>query len=57
VFDEANKQVAMHTRFEPGDDDLLELAAVETLRRGGEVYSNEAVDLLGNEPVAALYRY
>jgi hypothetical protein len=57
VFDEASKQIDVHARFEPGDDDLLELAAVETLRRGGDVYSTEAVDLIRDEPVAALFRY
>jgi hypothetical protein len=40
-----------------GDEDLVELAAVRTLERGGAVYTLEAERLPGGEAVGATLRY
>jgi hypothetical protein len=42
---------------EPGDGDLLELAALQTLANGGTVYAVDALDVPGGGPLAALFRY
>jgi hypothetical protein len=39
------------------DEDLIDLAIVEALRTGGEVYSSEEFDLPTNSPIAAILRY
>jgi len=57
VIDQAHRRIDVHGTFQPGDEDLLEVAAVETLRRGGEVYATDEGDMPGAESVAALYRY
>ncbi len=57
VVDQAQQQIDVHGAFEPGDEDLLEVAAAETLRRGGEVYATDEDEFPGSESVAALFRY
>lgn len=42
---------------DPNDEDLVDLAVVETLRTGGAVYSYEYAALPTNSPVAAVLRY
>jgi len=46
-----------HLAADDGGDDLLDLAAVETWRHGGEVYVLAEADLPGPWPAAALLRY
>lgn len=48
---------AVEVTNEPGDDDLIDLAIIETLRCGGKVYSSEDIALPTNSPVAAIPRY
>lgn len=59
VYDSISNAVAQHGRAEPGDRDLLDLAAVRTLMNGGEVYAVEAKSIpAGDErATAAVFRY
>lgn len=41
----------------PGDQDLLDLAALQTILRGGTVYAVEPDVVPGDAPLAALFRY
>jgi hypothetical protein len=52
--------VEVHENHAPGDQDLLDLAAVETLAHAGDVYAVSPDKVPGPEaagPVAALFRY
>jgi hypothetical protein len=52
--------VELHDDREPGDQDLLDLAAVETLAHAGDVYAVDPTHVPGaegNGPVAAVFRY
>jgi hypothetical protein len=56
-FEAERGAVAVHDRAEPGDEDLLDLAATRTLRSRGSVYV-KAPDRMPDEgPVAAVFRY
>lgn len=52
----ASSRVELHPERRLGDEELLELAAIETLRNGGEVYELPDLDELGGAPLAALLR-
>ncbi len=47
----------VHAGCSPGDDDLLDAAAVETLDHGGTIFPVAANDLPAQSPVAAIFRY
>lgn len=53
------ESASVHTRQtpEPGDEDLLDLAAVQTLLNGGEVYAIETEQIPDQAPLAAIFRY
>ena len=53
----ATGQVAMHDQPQPGDEDLLDRAAVHTLLASGTVYAVPAAQVPGPGPAAALLRY
>lgn len=54
-FDPAARAVAVHHDGQrPGDEDLLNLAVIETLWHGGEVWPMAAGALPGGEPAAAI---
>jgi hypothetical protein len=57
VFDPLTDSVTMHERWEPGDEDLLNLAALQTMRNGGTVYAAELDEIPDNAYSAALFRY
>jgi len=42
---------------EPGDEDLLDFAAIHTLLNGGTVYAVEPDEVPGGTPLAAVFRY
>ncbi len=42
---------------EPGDEDLLDLAAVKTFLNSGNIYAVEPEKVPGGEPFAAVFRY
>lgn len=57
VFDAEADQVTVHEQAEQGDLDLLDLAAAETLLKGGEVYAVESDEMPAQRVVAAIFRY
>jgi hypothetical protein len=56
-FDPQANQLALHAEAEPGDDDLLNAAAIQTLLTGGTVYAVEADQVPEQAPLAAVFRY
>jgi len=53
-----NYTLHVHLDMQPGDQDLLDLAAVQTYLNGGRVYALEKSDIPGDgEPIAAIFRY
>lgn len=57
VFDAESQQVDEHAQRDPGDRDLLDAIAVETLAHGGHVYVVDADDVPRDAPVVAALRY
>lgn len=57
VFDPATNEVIMHEDAQPGDQDLLDLAGIETFSNGGSVYIVEPEKIGGDQLVAAVFRY
>lgn len=61
AFDVADNQVELHTDYQPGDNDLMNFAAIHTLLNGGTVYDMTAPELTapltGKSAVAAILRY
>ena len=56
-FDPVSGQVAVHADPAPGDDDLLDVAAMQTLVTRGAVYLKAPGAVPGGGPVAAVLRY
>jgi len=56
-FDPAQDQLQVHQSPEPGDEDLLDLAAIETLIKGGTVYAVAPDEVREFSPLAAIFRY
>lgn len=57
VFDPQANALAMHSEAEPGDEDLLNLAAIQTLLNGGTVYAVKPEEVPESAPLAAVFRY
>ena len=57
TFDEDGEEVAIHARRQPGDEDLLDRAALETMLNGGTVYAVKQEAMPADLPVAAVFRY
>jgi hypothetical protein len=55
-FDPETTQLLLHGKRVNGDDDLLDVAAAETLVRDGEIYALDGEDMPGS-PIAAIFRY
>lgn len=55
-YDADGDRLELHAERRPGDEDLLERAALETLERGGEVSEIGDSAELGGAPLAALLR-
>jgi len=49
--------VRLHDGPEPGDEDLLDRAVVETYRTGGSIYSLPLDQMPAGRPIAGLARY
>jgi len=47
----------VHETEEPGDEDLLDVAAIQTVLNSGTVYAVKAEEVPGGGPAAALFRY
>jgi hypothetical protein len=56
-FDFNHLALEQHDDEQPGDDELLDLAAAETLRHDGVVYGVKPEDVPGGHLLAAVYRY
>ncbi|MGG6293352.1 hypothetical protein ACQ4M4_02920 [Leptolyngbya sp. AN02str] len=56
-FDPATNELQLHADAEPGDEDLLNAAAIQTLLNSGTVYALEPGQVPDDAPVAAIFRY
>ena len=56
-FDSTTTTLTYHQEAEPGDEELLNVAAIQTLLHGGAVYAVEQAEIPGESLVAAVYRY
>ena len=57
TFDPPTNDVHLHQQAEPGDEDLLDLAAVQTFLNNGTVYAVESEKVPGDTPLATVFRY
>jgi len=57
VFDPDRNEVIVHPEAQPGDQDLLDLAAVHTFIDGGDVYLVEEEQIGSDQSAAAVFRY
>jgi hypothetical protein len=56
-FDPEAHAVHVHQAAEPGNEDLLDLAAVHTIVNGGAVYAVHPAEMPEGAPLAAVFRY
>ena len=56
-FDPDSMELEMHNDAQPGDEDLLNAAAIQTIFHGGTVYAVEPGKVPDDTPVAAVFRY
>lgn len=56
-YDENEGTITLHEEAQPGDQDLLDLAAAQTIMTGGTVYTVEAEEAPGEGPLAAIFRW
>ncbi|HLF89899.1 MAG TPA: hypothetical protein VI451_13195 [Anaerolineales bacterium] len=56
-FDPSTYTVQVHQNPEPGDEDLLDLAAIQSILNGGTVYAVEPEQVPDHAPLAAVFRY
>ena len=56
-YDARSSVALLHDGRRPGDCDLLDVAAAETLIRHGEIYALHHTEIPGGGPIAAVYRY
>jgi hypothetical protein len=57
TFDSEKMTVHVSEKPEPGTEDLLDLAAMETFLNGGTVYAVEPEEMPGQSKVVALFRF
>lgn len=57
VFNPATNEIKLHDQPEPGDEYLLDMAAVQTYLKGGTVYVMEPDKVPGSTDAAAVLRY
>jgi hypothetical protein len=56
-FDPATSGIRLVEQEEPGSEDLMDFAAIQTLMQGGQVFSLEAGEVPDGPPAAAVFRY
>lgn len=56
-FDATTGRATLHDHHQPGDVDLLNLAAIFTLRNGGKIYAIPRQDIPDDESLAAILRF
>ncbi len=57
TIDRETGRVELHDEEQPGDEELVDVAAVETFRQGGKVYALKRDEMPIDAPVAAVLRY
>ncbi len=57
TFDTERSEVRLHETMQPGDVDLLDFAALQTVLSGGKVYALAPDDVPDRLPLAAIFRY
>lgn len=57
VFDPKTRKVSLPHKSDPGDEDLVDLAAVFTVINGGTIYFVEPKEMPEETPLAAIFRY
>ena len=56
-FDDRKNLLEQHAESVPGDQDLLDLVAIQTLSNGGNVFALELEGMPAESPIAAVFRY
>jgi hypothetical protein len=56
-FDAAAQAVQTHEEAEPGDEDLYDFAAIQTLFQGGKVFVVDSREMPGDAAIAAVFRF
>jgi hypothetical protein len=56
-FDITNYNVSIHEKPRAGDEDLCDLAAIQTLLHNGAVYTIDQENMPAAKPLAAVFRY
>jgi hypothetical protein len=56
-YDPRQQRCDVHAAPEAGDEDLLDLAAIQSLLRGGTVYAAPPAQVPGQQPLAAVFRF
>jgi hypothetical protein len=57
TFDPDKNIAKLHSEEKPGDEDMLDFAAVQTLLHGGTVYAVKPQEVPNNSPIVAVLRY
>jgi hypothetical protein len=57
ALNEKEQNISIHDHQLPGDEELIERSAIETLLRGGSVYIMDRVDMPDETDAAAIMRY
>jgi hypothetical protein len=57
VFDPLKRAIQIHDKEYPGNEDLLNLAAINTLRNKGAVYATPKENIPEKSIIAAIFRY
>lgn len=57
VFDSKSGKVQLHKKMAPGNEDLLDLAAIQTFLSGGKVFTLPPEKMPDDAPIAAVFRY
>ena len=57
VINPVTYEIEIHDQLQPGDEHLLNLAAVQTYLKGGKVYIMETEKMPGGKNAAAVLRY
>ena len=57
TFDLIENEIQIHQDAQPGDEDLLDAAAIQTFLNGGKVYAVEPDKVPDQATIAAVFRY
>ncbi len=57
TFDPTTDTVRLTSKAKTGNEDLLDLAAMQTILNGGTVYPTKPGEMPNNAPLAAIFRY